>query len=185
MFIFTVHSSQKKLFYLCFCVCTWVHAYAKDTKHLYILEGIAYLDMEEDSYLVFEWLLLYVPSVNRFFFSSVIIIQIASHTIGGKVWILMVCFWPLFCCRNDIGFQENPICRNTVQGRYLLSDDSGKHFPFLSFCLTCYYSHPFFWLNHQKYWDGIFSNTSCSRDSHNNLSPFLCWLWWAKFGNSC
>ncbi|KAF3972412.1 hypothetical protein ACB098_04G031200 [Castanea mollissima] len=27
--------------------------------------------------------------------------------------------------RKDIGFQEKPICRNTVQGRYLLSDDNG------------------------------------------------------------
>jgi hypothetical protein len=62
-----------------------VHAYAKDTKHLYILEGIAYLDMEEDSYLVFEWLLLYVPSVNRFFFSSVI--QIASYKIFICIFI--------------------------------------------------------------------------------------------------
>ncbi|XP_035539520.1 uncharacterized protein LOC108992488 isoform X2 [Juglans regia] len=29
--------------------------------------------------------------------------------------------------RKDIGFLEKPICRNTVQGRYLLSDDNGEH----------------------------------------------------------
>ncbi|KAG6527971.1 hypothetical protein ZIOFF_010107 [Zingiber officinale] len=27
--------------------------------------------------------------------------------------------------RKDIGLVENPVCRNTVQGRYLLSDDNG------------------------------------------------------------
>lgn len=27
--------------------------------------------------------------------------------------------------RKDIGFQETPFCKTTVQGRYLLSDDNG------------------------------------------------------------
>lgn len=63
-----------------------------------------------------------------------------SNTIGGKVHILIV-FLLHNCthCRKDIGFEEKPICRNTVQGRYLLSDDNGDHFPFLSFYLACYY----------------------------------------------
>lgn len=30
------------------------------------------------------------------------------------------------CSRKDIGLAENRVCRNTVQGRYLLSDDNGK-----------------------------------------------------------
>lgn len=62
------------------------------------------------------------------------------QTIGGKVHILIV-FLLHNCthCRKDIGFEEKPICRNTVQGRYLLSDDNGDHFPFLSFYLACYY----------------------------------------------
>ncbi|KAK9138805.1 hypothetical protein Sjap_009399 [Stephania japonica] len=32
---------------------------------------------------------------------------------------------PISSIRKDIGFQENKLCRTTVQGRYLLSDDNG------------------------------------------------------------
>ncbi|XP_059463623.1 uncharacterized protein LOC132192329 isoform X2 [Corylus avellana] len=49
-------------------------------------------------------------------------------------WILLHLFIFQFsprisAIRNDIGFQENPICRNTVQGRYLLSDDNVSLLP--------------------------------------------------------
>ncbi|KAK9205976.1 hypothetical protein WN943_016247 [Citrus x changshan-huyou] len=38
----------------------------------------------------------------------------------------ILCFFSIFALyRKDIGFQETPFCKTTVQGRYLLSDDNG------------------------------------------------------------
>ncbi|XP_042462029.1 uncharacterized protein LOC122045744 isoform X1 [Zingiber officinale] len=43
------------------------------------------------------------------------------------LWILLDFSFPssIRAIRKDIGLVENPVCRNTVQGRYLLSDDNG------------------------------------------------------------
>ncbi|WOL02417.1 hypothetical protein Cni_G11136 [Canna indica] len=43
------------------------------------------------------------------------------------LWILLIFSFPtvISAIRKDIGFAENRVCRNTVRGRYLLSDDNG------------------------------------------------------------
>ncbi|EHA8589845.1 UPF0454 protein C12orf49 [Cocos nucifera] len=43
------------------------------------------------------------------------------------LWILIAFVFPakISGIRKDIGLPENHVCRNTVQGRYLLSDDNG------------------------------------------------------------
>lgn len=40
--------------------------------------------------------------------------------------------------RMDIGPVENPVCRNTVQGRYLLSDDNGMIMDFFSISFSIF-----------------------------------------------
>ncbi|CAL9054878.1 uncharacterized protein LOC135676193 [Musa acuminata AAA Group] len=49
------------------------------------------------------------------------------NALHATLWILVAFGFPavISAIRKDIGLAENRVCRNTVQGRYLLSDDNG------------------------------------------------------------